>query len=348
MTIELMSKFFDPELPSTGKMFEPQSGELYWDEHNPALYAVYKKLVEQFWHAGEVSLRQDIPQFKTRLTEQQTTLFYRAIAQLMVLDTVAAKVVARLTKIIRNPAAIALLDYQSSQETIHNESYTYILSSFTSKEKVQEIKENTKKDAYFLRATLPILEIFDKHLLSKSDEEVTPEDVVYVLVGMLALEGIRFTNGFVPFYQFNREELLQAVGTIIQFINRDETQHSYGIAVLINMIIDEYDLDRAAIEKFTQDFFTVVVEAEKALSGSFFEGYTKISSVQTKAYVEFRANALLGNVGFEQIFPTVRNPMRWITAFDSNKMANQKTDFFEKKENKYAKVNTEDNGFDEL
>lgn len=141
--------------------------------------------------------------------------------------------------------------------------------------------------------------------------------------------------------------MFQGIGTLIQYINRDETQHTFGIVVLIKKIMGEYNLSHSEVEKFTHDLFTEIVTAEKALSASFFEGYAGINTIQTQQYVEFRANSILGNIGFEQIFTTVRNPMRWITAYDSTNLSNQKDDFFEKKVNYYSKPD-QGNGFDDL
>lgn len=345
-----LDSFFDPTLPSTGKMFEPQSTDLYWDEQDPGIYQNYKDLVSQFWHASEVSLKSDKVDFadSKRMTDVRKELFFRAIAQLIILDTVASKVTARLTKIIRNAGAVALIDYQSSQETIHNESYTYILSSLVSKEKVQEIKAAAKQDPLVLASTMPIIHVFNSALLSKKDEEVTPMDVVKTCIAIAALEGIRFTNGFVPFYKLNQDNLMQGVGTIIQFINRDETKHSWGMVLIAKKIIEEYNLSLQEVEEFTIKLYTKVVEAEKALSDSFFADYPGMNTVQAKQYVEFRANSILGNLGFEQVFDTVRNPMRWITTYNSDKMGNKKTDFFEKRENDYKRVDKQEQGFDDL
>lgn len=348
--IKEISSFFEPELPSVGKMFEPQSTDLYWDEQNPGIYQNYKDLVSQFWHAGEVSLKSDKVDFANPklMTEQRKNLLFRAITQLIILDTVASKVSARLTKIIRNAGVVALIDYVSSQETIHNEGYTYILSTLVSREKVQEEKKKTKNDPLVLASIMPLIKVFDECLLNKPEEEITPEDVAKVCITMSGLEGIKFTNGFVPFYKLNQDNLMQGIGTIIQFINRDENKHSWGYALIYKIIVDEYDLDHSKLEKFAIDLYKEVVEAEKKLSADFFTTYQGMDVEKAQKYVEFRANAILGNFGFEQAFETVRNPMRWITSYNSDKLGANKTDFFEKRENDYKRVDKSSQGFDDL
>jgi len=42
-------RLFQKDEGNTGKMFEPQSGLLYWDEQAPAYYEVYKELTGNFW-----------------------------------------------------------------------------------------------------------------------------------------------------------------------------------------------------------------------------------------------------------------------------------------------------------
>ena len=60
-----------------------------------------------------------------------------------------------------------------------------------------------------------ILDTFETFL-----ETPTKLNMAKALAAMAALEGIRFTNGFTPFYLLNRNKKMLGTGQIIQLIQR--------------------------------------------------------------------------------------------------------------------------------
>lgn len=335
---------FDPTKPNVGKLLEPHSGILYWDEHPAVFYELYSKLTQQFWTAHEVSLTSDSSDWVSKMTDRQKELFKRGIGQLVVLDSLACVADGAMSDYIKNPAAKTLLVYIASQEAIHNESYTYACTTFMTKEEADEVFERPKKDPRILAATEAINRAFIEF-----QEDKTPATLAMALVAMIALEGIRFTNGFVPFYYLNRNHLMLGTGKIINFINKDEAQHSYSqIQILKKLMADYPELNTPEFTQKTYDFFKDVVQKEQDLVDSIYEGITDIDVVEVKMYVEWRANMLLANMGLDKIFPTQRNPMRWISVFDPEMINNRKGDFFEEKLNNYSRTSAEKNGFDDL
>lgn len=335
---------FNPDAPNVAKMFEPQSGLLYWDEQLPVYYEQYQKMTGNFWIPIETSLAQDKLDWKSKLNEDQKELMRRGISQLVLLDSIASKIDARLANYVENTAVEALINYISSQETIHNESYTYICTSFMTREEAQEVFDRPKSDPQVLEATNDILAVFDEF-----NADNNPLTFAKALVAMAALEGIRFTNGFVPFYYLNRNNLMQGTGTIINFINRDEAQHSYTQTAIVRDVLTQYpEYNNKDFEDFVYDLFRKVVKAEQALSYSIFEGFTDLDIVEVEMYVEWRANSILSNLGLNKIFDTKRNPMKWIEVMDPNNNNATKVDFFEKRVNNYSKSDNTKNGWDQL
>lgn len=208
-------RIFNPEAPNLTKMFDTHSGLLDWNQQLPAYYEVYRKLVGNFWIPHEVPLGQDVSDWKNKLTDGQKSLFKRGISQLVLLDSIASAFDAELAAYVQNPAVKALLNYISSQETIHNESYSYTCISLMTQEESEAVFDSPKSDPLVIQATNAILDAFNKFVENK-----TPGNAAKALVAMAALEGIRFTNGFVPFYFLNRNNVMGGVGKIITFINR--------------------------------------------------------------------------------------------------------------------------------
>lgn len=342
------SKFaplFDPTKPNVTKMLDPHSGLLYWDEQLTVYYEQYKKLTGQFWIPNEISLQTDSKDWNHKMNEDQKELFRRAVSQLVLLDTLATMVDGYMAKYIQNTAIRTLLLYIASQESIHNESYTYICTSFMSKNEADSVFIKPKEDPAVLSATKPILDAFDDFMNNPS-----PQSLALSLAAMAALEGIRFTNGFTPFYYLNRNHLMQGTGSIINLINRDEAQHSYTQIAVLRDLLTQYssEVDKLELEEKVYDMFRKVVKGEQELVSSMYEKFDDIDLVEVHMYIEWRANMLLGNMGLDKIFETTRNPMKWISVFEPENKNNQKTDFFEKRETNYTKTDVTKNRWDDL
>ena len=342
------SKFaplFDPTKPNVTKMLDPHSGLLYWDEQLTVYYEQYKKLTGQFWIPNEISLQTDAKDWNHKMNEDQKELFRRAVSQLVLLDTLATMVDGYMAKYIQNTAIRTLLLYIASQESIHNESYTYICTSFMSKNEADSVFIKPKEDPAVLIATQPILDAFDDFMNNPS-----PQSLALSLAAMAALEGIRFTNGFTPFYYLNRNHLMQGTGSIINLINRDEAQHSYTQIAVLRDLLTQYssEIDKLELETKVYDMFKEVVKGEQELVSSMYEKFDDIDLVEVHMYIEWRANMLLGNMGLDKIFETTKNPMKWISVFEPENKNNQKTDFFEKRETNYTKTDVKKNRWDDL
>ncbi len=150
------------------------------------------------------------------MSEEEKTLYKRAISQLVLLDSISTAIDGEFASYIKNPAIKAIMSYIASQESIHNESYTYIATTFMTKEEAIEVFSIPKTDKLILGASELILDEFSKFI-----EDPTPLTMIYALVAMAALEGIRFTNGFTPFYLFNKNKKMLGTGQIIQLIQRE-------------------------------------------------------------------------------------------------------------------------------
>lgn len=115
-------------------------------------------------------------------------------------------------------------------------------------------------------------------------------------------------------------------------------------------IVTQYsdEIDEAEFAQFTYDLFSEVVRTEQELSRSMFKDFPELDIVEVEDYVEWRANALLKNLGLEEIFETKKNPMLWVSVYDPENINQTKVDFFETKEDKYSKTDNEKNGWADL
>lgn len=328
------------------RIFDEQSGLVFWDDiNNQAYYDLIKEMREKFWIPEEVSMAQDRVHWNTEMTEVEKELFKNGIGILASLDSVATYFDKIASDYIQDGALKSNMAFIAAMETIHNESYTYTFSSLISKPESLEVFERPKTNPYVIRRNEFIMKNFDQFLAYP-----TVGSFVQSLISMSGLEGLCFVNGFTPFYHFNRDNKMFGTGTIIQYIQRDETMHTYFQTMLVRDILEQYSdvLDKKEVEKFAYEFFTQLVEYEKEYCEFLYKDYPRIDIEDVSKYIEFRANLILDLLHFDKIFETKKNPMSWIDAFDPDNLNNTKTDFFEGREKNYTRPNEVSNGWDDL
>lgn len=340
-------RVFNEDLPNqAARMFDDVSGILNWDDiRNQTYYDVYKDMREKFWVPDEVSMQQDISQWVNNTIEpEEKELFKNGIGVLAVLDSIATYFDKIAADYIRDSAIKANMAFISAMETIHNESYTYTLSSLVYKDEAKEVFERPKNNKFVVKRNELMMDLFNEFL-----KERTPENLAKGLVAMAGLEGLCFVNGFTPFYHLNRSGKMFGTGTIIQFIQRDEVKHSYFQTVLVRDILTQYpDINTEEFSEFVYSFFDDLVKLEREFCDDLYKDVTDIDVEEIKDYVGFRANLILDNLGLDKIFSAKKNPMDWIKAFDPDNINSIKRDSFEDKELNYAKASEENNDWDDL
>lgn len=346
--LEKHIRLFNKDAENTNEsIFGEHSGLLYWDEQNPVWYDVYSELKQNFWIPQEVGLNTDSRDWRDNMSDIEKTFYKRAISQLVLLDSISTVIDGQLAAYIKNPAIKAIMAYIASQESIHNESYTYIATTFMTKEEAKEVFEIPKTDKYILGSSEMILDAFETFL-----ETPTKLNMAKALAAMAALEGIRFTNGFTPFYLLNRNKKMLGTGQIIQLIQRDEVQHSYFQTLVVRQIMSELHLSSQESEDFSNwvyAFFDKVVKSEQELARDLYKDYAVLDMEELEHYIEWRANILLQNLGLTKVYTeALTNPMIWIKTYDSDNINNTKTDFFENRVVNYSKATDDKNNWDEL
>lgn len=347
MELTKQVRLFNEKLPNTApKLFDEVSGILYWDNiNNQTYYEVLKEMREKFWIPDEVSMAQDILQWNNGvMSEDEKELFKSGIGVLAVLDSIATHFDKVASDYICDSAVKANMAFIAAMESIHNESYTYTLASLVPKNVAEEVFERPKKNRFMIERNRLMMDLFDDFMVNR-----TIESFAKGLVAMSGLEGLCFVNGFTPFYHFNRNNKMFGTGTIIQYIQRDEVQHSYFQTILVRDIMTQYpELNTKEFSEFVYDFFEKLVQLEREFCEDLYKNSLDVDVEEVKEYVGFRANLILDNLGLDKIFAAKKNPMPWINAFDPDNLNGIKRDFFEDKEVNYTKTSEEANDWDEL
>ncbi|MBA2871959.1 ribonucleoside-diphosphate reductase beta chain [Anoxybacillus calidus] len=336
----------DPEAPnrSTRIINGKSSNVLNWDDiAYPWAFAKYKRMLANFWTPFEINMSQDIKQFLL-LTDDEQDAFLKIIGLLALLDSIQTDYAGRVADYITDSSINALMIMLAQQEVIHNHSYSYVLSSLVPKSKQDEVFEFWRNEP-ILRKRNDFVTNGYKEFAEQPNVENLLKSIVYDVI----LEGLFFYSGFAFFYNLARNQKMVATSTMINYINRDEQIHVDLFVKIFKEILIEYpEYNTPELAAFIQQTFIKAAELEIEWAGYIISNKIEGIPLQDLSdYIKFYANVRCNQLGFERPFAGYRtNPLRWIKAYEEVDLG--KSDFFEQKSRQYTKVNTIDNGFDEL
>ena len=338
-------RILEPVKPnkSTGIVNGDASGILNWDDiAYPSFNRIYKQLKGNFWIPEEVSLNDDQRSYKS-LSADEKRAFNFMIGLLATLDAPQARLLFKLADFTTDPAAQSNLIFIAQQEVIHNQSYSYVLSSLTDWKGEWQVFEDARTNTAIHERNRPIMQAYDAFF-----DYPTAETYVRALVQSLILEGIHFYGAFAFFYNLAREGKMVGTSTIISYINKDELVHTKFQTELIRAVLAENpEMHTHGLEQYILESFENAVDGELLLSEPLLRPLPGIDLAEFGEYVKYRANKMVGMLGLDELYDGVsQNSMPWIKAYVDN-FDGVKTDFFEQKVRQYAKVGADD-GFDDI
>ncbi|WP_284140243.1 ribonucleotide-diphosphate reductase subunit beta [Virgibacillus sp. LDC-1] len=339
------AKTLEPRNPnkSTGLFGGESSGILNWNDiAYPHWYKMYKRLVGNYWQADEVNMSSDVKQFSA-LSAEERDAYLKIIGLLSTLDAPQTRTALLLSLYATDPSVQSIMAVIAQQEAVHNESYSYVLSSVVSLDEQNESFQLGRKD--------PVLLKRNEHLMAQYNafvEEPSLENILKTLVYTALLEGMFFYSGFAFFYNLARNNKMVGTSTMISYINRDELEHGRFIAELFRATLAEHpDHNTPEFVNWVYDHFQQSVELEIEWSSYVLADVDGIDLDEMAGYIKYRANKMLRMMGLDEVYSEhVDNPMKWIRAYVDN-FDGTKTDFFEQKSRQYTKT-SDLNGFDDL
>ncbi|MBY0147053.1 ribonucleotide-diphosphate reductase subunit beta [Neobacillus niacini] len=338
-------KLLNPEFPnkSTGIINGRSSGILNWNDiAYPKMYDLYQTLLSNFWKPQEINMQDDIKQWDF-LSNHEKDVFLRINTQLASLDSLQTPTMSQVMDYVSDSSFKAIFAVISQQEAVHNESYSYILSSLIPVGDQNERFNQAKSDHIVQKRNQLILDAYEEFR-----QHPTPQSLFKLSVNSINLEGIYFYAGFAFFYHLARQQKMLKTSTMISYIQRDEMQHAYFIAQFIRILITEIpELHTDENTRYIYQTINEAVELEKEWAHYILAEIKGINIAEFEGYVEYLANKRLRQLGLKNLYEERTNPMPWIQVFGDEMMNETKSDFFEQKSRTYSKV-SQSNGFDEL
>lgn len=289
---------------------------------HPKLSQLTKNMREFFWQPEEVNITKDGNDF-SKLTDHEKHIFTSNLKRQILLDSVQGRAPTIFLPHVCNPELENYIIKWAETETIHSESYSYIIRQVYNDpsiifDQMTEIKE-------IVDCATSISEAYDKmysdtiqYELGKISSYQMKESIWNAIMCANILEGVRFYVSFACSWAFTERQpaSMEGNGKIIKLIARDENLHLAGTQYLIKSL-PKTDKDFETIasknKQFNENMFIEAVDQEKKWAEYLFQSGTMIGLNEEilSQYVEYIANKRMNNIGFVKPFDIKNNPLPW-------------------------------------
>lgn len=294
----------------------------------------YRQAMNNFWVPEEISLAQDLKDYP-KLSVHEKSAYDKILSFLIFLDSIQTANLPRISEYITANEVNLCLSIQTFQESLHSQSYSYMLDTICSPEERNEILYQWKEDKHLLDRNTLIGNIYNEFTTS-SDKKT----FLKVLMANYILEGIYFYSGFMFFYNLSRNGKMPGSAQEIRYINRDENTHLW---LFRNIIIE---LQKEEPELFTYENINMIkdllkqgveqeIEWGKYVIGDNIPG---LSSKMVEDYILYLGNLRWSGLGYGTLYEGHNEEpedMKWVGQYSNANMV--KTDFFEARSTAYAK-----------
>ena len=313
------AKQIEPLLTETEERF------VMFPIHDESIWAMYKKQVECFWRAEEVDLSKDLSSWETLSNDEQN--FIKAIIAFFAASDgiVLENLATRFMSDVQLAEARAFYGFQIAMENIHSEMYSLLIETY--------IKDKNEKTRLFQAlAHYPCI----KKKADWTREWIHSKEDSFAarLVAFACVEGIFFSGAFCSIFWLKKRGLMPGLTFSNELISRDEALHTEFAILLYRKLINPLPA------KTVREIITQAVKIEQEFICEALPcRLIGMNSTQMSKYIEFVADRLSLQLGYEAIYNTM-NP------FDFMEMISieGKTNFFEKRVGEYAlATKTQDN-----
>lgn len=300
-------------------LLTPQTNRfvLFPIQHND-IWKMYKKQMALFWTTEEIDFEKDLTDWKKLKEEEQyfikNVLAFFAGSDGIVLENLAENFMNE----IEIPEVRCFYGFQIAMENIHSETYSLMIDTY--------IKNEQEKDK-LLNAINEIPCVKKKADWALKWLNDKNSSFAIRLVAFAIIEGVFFSGSFCAIFWLKKRGLMPGLTFSNELISRDEGLHTDFAVLLYSKIIEKVDIE--TIHEIVSE--AVSIEKEFIVE-SLPCNLIGMNSTLMEQYIEFVADRLLRQLGYEKIWNTP-NP------FDFMEMISMtgKTNFFEKRVSEYSK-----------
>lgn len=278
-------------------------------------YDLYNQAVRNTWFPHEIALKEDLDDW-SKMTDDER----HAVEFLMSFFNPAELIVNRVLALgvyryLKSPECHLYLAKQMWEEANHCVAFEYLLETFP-------IDRDKAFKRHLETPSMKAKEDFiNKYLKRMTEQEIDVEtsegkkDFIRNLIAYnIVMEGIWFYSGFMVVLSFRQRNQLRNVGSMINWVLRDESLHlKFGINLIHNILEENAELVDA---DFAQEIAGIIVEGvnlENAYNKDLFpRGILGLNADYVNQYVQYVADRRLEELGLPKHY-NVTNPAKWMT-----------------------------------
>ncbi len=286
----------------------------------PKIFEAYKNLQRSFWVPEEVDLEDDVVEFQT-LDKDSRFYISCVLAFFASADCIVNLNLLNFSNEISVPEIVCFWATQSAQETVHSEVYGQLISRLC---QTQEEKDHL----FNAVETIPAIKSKAEWAIKWLDASI---DLPVRIAAWGIVEGLMFASSFAAIAWFKHRNLLKSLGTVNEWISRDESAHADFAALLLR----EYVVNKPSVELIHGIFREAVEHEFEFVEFSLPCRLIGINCEQMKTYIMYCANRLLKSMGYPALYSKKEAycPFKWINTLSIEGQSS----FFERRVTDYAK-----------
>jgi ribonucleoside-diphosphate reductase beta chain len=317
----------------------PHKHKLAWD--------LFLKGCANNWMPTEISMREDINQWKTDLiSEDEKLLVKRCLGFFAGSESlVANNLLLSAFKYVTDPECRQYILRQAYEESLHNLTIVYICDSlsldvdevYRAYETIPSIKA---KDDFLMNITSDL----SRNGFSTESKEGKREFLKNLFTYYIICEGTFFFSGFAMLLALGRQNKLQGISDQIKYTLRDESIHIEFGVYLINTLISQNPgiLDDSLKNEFSNHIKSAVELEIEYAKDVLPTGILGLNSDMFVKYMQYIGNRRLESINLDFRFDSDENPFSWMSeVVDTQAMTN----FFERRVREYQQSGSLEDDF---
>lgn len=302
--------------------------------HYDWAYSHVQQAKSNTWFPEEIPLGDDLADWNTRLNPEEKRAVEFLLGYFNPMESVVTNNIALgLYPLFTAPEVRLYLARQMWEEANHTMSFEYYLKTIpVNRARVfgahKDVPEIAAKEAFQVSLTRELLSGVDLQTLA-GKQKLLRDLVGYFVI----MEGVFFYGGFLTALSFRRRNLLRGLGTLIDWVVKDESLHlSFGIYLINTFTEENPEVMTAAFAYELHAMILNAVELERAYNRALLpKPLMGLSADTLNQYVEYLTDRRLEELGFEAHYGAT-NPAKWMAAqIDVPEMVN----FFEARNTSY-------------
>ena len=291
-------------------------------EH-PDIWEMYQNALACFWTAKEITLADDLLDWRDKLTEEERHFIKIVLAFFAASDGIVNENLCQNFSVqVQWMEARMFYGFQIAMENIHTETYTNLIDAYIS-------DPDEKANLFHAMERVPCVQRKAEWAVEWIEKSTSFAER---LVAFAVVEGIFFSGSFCAIFWLKKRGLMPGLTFSNELISRDEGMHCDFACLLYSKLQNK--LPTSTVHAILSE----AVECEKEFVRDALPVHlVGMNAAMMCQYIEFVADRLLRQLGAPPLFGAA-NPFDWMDMISLQ----GKTNFFEKRVSEYQKAGVRD------